>query len=98
MPQLISAATTHGLWLSSLRCAYQANVMNTLLRVSSTMVLITGEDSAEAIMFMDCRVECPFRALPGSPFPVRTRLGDRARQSAEPSRVLHRTSAASCWA
>ena len=30
MPQDTSAATYHGLWFSSLRCAYQAKVMNTL--------------------------------------------------------------------
>ena len=38
MPQLTSAATIHGLWLSSFRCAYQANVMKTLLKPSSKTV------------------------------------------------------------
>src|SRR5688500_9860217 len=38
MPQLTSAATNHGLSPSSLRCAYHANVMNTLLSVSRVRV------------------------------------------------------------
>jgi hypothetical protein len=39
MPQLRSAATIHGLWLSSFRCAYQAKVMKTLLRVRRSTVV-----------------------------------------------------------
>jgi hypothetical protein len=31
MPQLTNAATIHGFWLRSLRCAYHAKVMKTLL-------------------------------------------------------------------
>src|SRR5690606_2031218 len=38
MPQLASAATNQGFESSSLRCAYQANVMNTLLAASSNTV------------------------------------------------------------
>src|SRR6188508_554478 len=38
MPQLASTATMSGLARRSRRCAYQANVMNTFERTSSTMV------------------------------------------------------------
>ena len=38
MPQLTSAATIHGLPLSSFRCAYQANVMKTLLKLNNRIV------------------------------------------------------------
>src|SRR5690606_4865329 len=41
-PQLATAATIHGLALSSFRWAYQAKVMNTLLRVSMRMVRPTS--------------------------------------------------------
>src|SRR5689334_24499170 len=37
-PQLTSAATNHGFELSSLRCAYQANVMKTFDRISRMTV------------------------------------------------------------
>ena len=42
MPQLISAATTQGLWLSSFKWAYHAKVMNTLLQTSSAMEMTIG--------------------------------------------------------
>src|SRR5690606_35439490 len=38
MPQLASAATNQGFESSSLRCAYQANVMKTLLSARSSTV------------------------------------------------------------
>src|SRR5215213_7181235 len=38
MPQLANAATYHGRSLRFFRCAYQANVMKTLERTSSTVV------------------------------------------------------------
>src|SRR5262245_59668947 len=37
-PQLTSAATCHGLWLSSFKWAYQANVMNTFENIKSKTV------------------------------------------------------------
>ena len=42
MPQLISAAMIQGLCGMLFRCPYQANVMNTLLRVSSARVVQMG--------------------------------------------------------
>ncbi len=42
MPQLASAAIIHGLLLSSLRWAYQAKVIKTLLHTSSRIEVSTG--------------------------------------------------------
>src|SRR6056297_3941976 len=42
IPQLMSAAISHGLWLRSRKWAYQANVMKTLLPNSRPMVIASG--------------------------------------------------------
>jgi hypothetical protein len=47
IPQLIRAATIQGLWLSSLRWAYQAKVMKILLKQSRET-----ESSMERMVFM----------------------------------------------
>ncbi|CSC18803.1 Uncharacterised protein [Vibrio cholerae] len=42
MPQLTNAAIIHGLLFSSLRCAYQAKVINTLLQISRPTLTTIG--------------------------------------------------------
>ena len=51
IPQLISAAITQGLLLSSFKCAYHAKVINTLLQVNAQQqVIADGLQQAAATM------------------------------------------------
>src|SRR5947209_227389 len=43
MPQLTTAAISHGRWLRFRRCAYQANVMKTLEQIRSATVLVMAD-------------------------------------------------------
>src|SRR4051812_22583227 len=54
MPQLTSAATIQGLCPSSLRCAYQAKVMNTLLKDSSPTVISTLRMNGSLVRSSQC--------------------------------------------
>src|SRR5690242_13005357 len=79
IPQLTSAATYHGLARRFLRCAYQANVMNTFEHVSSTIVvsaILIGEDVTKAA--------APERRIAAAPWhrpPSGTSVGRRIRAS-----------------
>src|SRR5215472_6678701 len=75
IPQLTSAARTHGLSCRFLRCAYQAKVMKVLEQIKSRMVLRTGDMRSPELRMVYCTTMGPagrrFRTTGPRPNPVR---------------------------